>query len=112
MPRLVAASIARSLRERIDAGEWADGTRMPPERELAAGFGVARNTIRRAIGMLGATVPLSREVGRGTFFEAGRDPSLGEIARRMEGSSPADMMEIRLLLEPAAAAFAATNAST
>jgi DNA-binding FadR family transcriptional regulator len=29
----------------------------------------------------------------------------------MEGTSPADMMEIRRLLEPAAAAFAATNAS-
>ena len=29
----------------------------------------------------------------------------------MEGASPADMMEIRQLLEPAAAAFAATNAS-
>ena len=29
----------------------------------------------------------------------------------MEGTSPADMMEIRQLLEPAAAAFAATNAS-
>jgi DNA-binding FadR family transcriptional regulator len=29
----------------------------------------------------------------------------------MEGTSPADMMEIRQLLEPTAAAFAATNAS-
>jgi DNA-binding FadR family transcriptional regulator len=29
----------------------------------------------------------------------------------MEGTSPADMMEIRQLLEPAAASFAATNAS-
>ena len=37
---------------------------------------------------------------------------LAEILHRMEGASPADMMEIRRLLEPAAAAFAATNAST
>jgi DNA-binding FadR family transcriptional regulator len=84
---------------------------MPPERELAAGFGVARNTIRRAIGMLGETVPLSRQVGRGTFFDGEVDLSLGGIVRRMEGASPADMMEIRLMLEPQAAAFAATNAS-
>lgn len=33
------------------------------------------------------------------------------MVARMEGTSPADMMEIRQLLEPAAAAFAATNAS-
>ncbi|KAB2871195.1 MAG: FadR family transcriptional regulator [Bauldia sp.] len=111
MPRLVAASIAKSLKERIDAGEWADGSKMPPERELAAGFGVARNTIRRAIRLLGDTVPISREVGRGTFFETNGQTSLADVIARMEGASPADMMEIRQLLEPTAAAFAATNAS-
>jgi DNA-binding FadR family transcriptional regulator len=112
MPRIVASGIAKVLRERIEAGEWSDGRKMPPERELAARFGVARNTVRKAIGMLGETVPLSREVGRGTFFDGRRDPSLSEIIRRMEGASPVDMMEIRLLLEPAAAAFAATHASS
>jgi DNA-binding FadR family transcriptional regulator len=105
-------TVAKSLRERIDAGEWSDGRKMPPERELAAGFGVARNTVRRAIGLLRETVPLTREVGRGTFLEGPREPALADILRRMEGASPADMMEIRRLLEPAAAAFAATNAST
>ena len=111
MPRLVAANIAKSLKERIDSGEWSDGCRMPPERELAEGFGVARNTIRRAIGLLGETVPISREVGRGTFFQSNGNASLAEIIARMEGASPADLMEIRQLLEPEAAAFAATNAS-
>lgn len=111
MPRLVAASIAKSLKVRIEAGEWADGSKMPPQRELAADFGVARNTIRRAIGLLGDTVPISREVGRGTFFERTSHTSLANVVGRMEGASPADMMEIRQLLEPNAAAFAATNAS-
>ncbi len=111
MPRLVAADIAESLRARIESGEWADAGRMPPERELATDFGVARNTIRRAIRLLGNSVPISREVGRGTFFESNGHGSLAEIIGRMEGASPADMMEIRLLLEPTAAAFAATNAS-
>lgn len=112
MPHAVASRIAKALKERIEAGEWSDGRKMPPERELAARFGVARNTVRKAIGMLGETVQLSREVGRGTFFDGGRDPSLGEIIHRMEGASPVDMMEIRLMLEPAAAAFAATHASS
>ena len=112
MPRTRAQTIANSLRERIDAGEWSEGRKMPPERELAEGFGVARNTVRRAIGLLHESVPLSREVGRGTFLEGPREPALADILRRMEAASPADMMEIRRLLEPAAAAFAATNAST
>jgi GntR family transcriptional regulator, hexuronate regulon transcriptional repressor len=112
MPRIGASSIAESLRDRIESGEWADGRRIPPERELAEHFGVARNTIRKAIDMLGANVTLTRAVGRGTFLEGAGDPPLGSVIRRMEGASPADMMEIRLLLEPAAAAFAATNASS
>ena len=70
MPQLVAETIAQSLRERIERGDWADGSRIPPERELAAQFGVARNTIRRAIGLLGDSVAITREVGRGTFVEA------------------------------------------
>ena len=111
MARSNAASIARSLKERIDAGEWSDGSRMPPERELAAGFGVARNTIRRAIGMLGEELSITRQVGRGTYFEAKGPDALDGIMGRMQGANPADMMEIRQLLEPTAAAFAATNAS-
>lgn len=111
MPQLVAETIAQSLRERIERGDWADGSRIPPERELAAQFGVARNTIRRAIVLLGNSVAITREVGRGTFVEAKDGGALADVIVRMEGASPADMMEIRQLLEPTAAAFAATNAS-
>ena len=43
MPRALASTIADVLKSRIEAGEWADA-RLPPERELASDFGVARNT--------------------------------------------------------------------
>ena len=52
-----------------------------------------------------------RQVGRGTFLAAANANTLSAAVTRMEGTSPADMMEIRQLLEPTAAAFAATNAS-
>ena len=52
-----------------------------------------------------------RQVGRGTFVAAASTNAIATIIKRMEGISPADMMEIRQLLEPAAAVFAATNAS-
>lgn len=109
MPRLIADDIAAVLRKRIDAGEW--NGRIPPERDLADEFGVARNTVRRAVGLLEASGAVVRQVGRGTFLSAANGSSLAAAVTRMEGTSPADMMEIRQLLEPAAAAFAATNAS-
>jgi DNA-binding FadR family transcriptional regulator len=111
MPRLVADDIAAALRKRIDAGEWIESGRIPPERELADEFGVARNTVRRAVGLLEANGAVVRQVGRGTFLSAANGNTLAAAVTRMEGTSPADMMEIRQLLEPAAAAFAATNAS-
>jgi DNA-binding FadR family transcriptional regulator len=109
MPRLVAGDIATALRKRISSGEWED--RIPPERDLAGEFGVARNTVRRAVGLLEKDGTLVRQVGRGTFLTAPDPNSMATVVARMEGTSPADMMEIRLLLEPAAAGFAATNAS-
>ena len=109
MPKLVAGDIATALRKRISSGEWED--RIPPERDLAGEFGVARNTVRRAVGLLEEDGTLTRQVGRGTFLTAPDPNSMATVVTRMEGTSPADMMEIRLLLEPAAAGFAATNAS-
>jgi DNA-binding FadR family transcriptional regulator len=100
------------LRKRISSGEWADLGRMPPERNLASEFGVARNTIRRAVSLLEEDGTVTRQSGRGTFLPSEQQDSLAKVVARMEGSSPADMMEIRLLLEPSAAQFAATNAST
>ena len=112
MPRLVATDIAHALKKRIEAGEWLEQGRIPPERDLASEFGVARNTVRRAVGLLQESGAVSRQVGRGTFLVAANVDTLADAIKRMEGASPADMMEIRELLEPAAAAFAATNAST
>jgi DNA-binding FadR family transcriptional regulator len=111
MPKLVANDIATALKKRISSGEWLEDGRMPPERDLAIEFGVARNTVRRAVGFLENDGTVVRHVGRGTFLTATNPGSMAATVARMEGTSPADMMEIRQLLEPAAAAFAATNAS-
>jgi DNA-binding FadR family transcriptional regulator len=111
MPRLVANDIASALKKRIDAGEWTEQGRIPPERVLADEFGAARNTVRRAVGLLERSGTVVRQVGRGTFLAAANANTLSAAVIRMEGTSPADMMEIRQLLEPTAAAFAATNAS-
>jgi DNA-binding FadR family transcriptional regulator len=111
MPRLVAEDIALVLKKRILSGEWAESGRMPPERDLAGAFGVARNTMRRAVGLLEENGMVVRHVGRGTFLTTTDDNSLVGAIARMEGAGPADIMEVRRLLEPTAAAFAATNGS-
>lgn len=45
-------SIAAALRERIAGGELAPGSALPSESALCAQYGVARNTLRRALDQL------------------------------------------------------------
>ena len=68
MPKLVAAEIEHSLRRRIGSGEWSRTRRLPNERELAAEYNVARNTVRSAIDKIAADGSVTRQVGRGTFL--------------------------------------------
>ena len=56
-------SIADDLRGQIVSGQYAAGDRLPPELELAALYGVARGTIRRALDALAADGLVLRRTG-------------------------------------------------
>src|SRR4051812_12625973 len=59
--------VRHRLTESISAGRWKPGQALPAERELAAGFGVAIGTIRKAVDSLVAERVLMRRQGKGTF---------------------------------------------
>lgn len=110
MRKLLADEIVAALKKRAALGEW-DDYRLPAERDLASEFDVSRNTIRLALKRMEEDGQLVRQVGRGTFLASEDAPTLPAIVKRMEGASPADVMETRLLIEPSATARAATNAT-
>lgn len=56
-----------ALAARIAGGEWRPGETIPPEADLAAEFGVALGTVRKAIEGLVLQGLLDRRQGRGTF---------------------------------------------
>ena len=58
----------RQLLERaLEAGEWAPGTMIPSEIDLAARFRVSQGTVRKAIAALANENLLVRRQGKGTF---------------------------------------------
>lgn len=59
--------LATLFRRRIETGDWAVGERIPTLDDLVDGFGVARATVRQALGLLEGEGLLSRHRGRGTF---------------------------------------------
>jgi DNA-binding GntR family transcriptional regulator len=51
-PRRPSETVAASLRERIEAGEWAPGDQLPTVAELSEHYQVARSAVARALRML------------------------------------------------------------
>jgi DNA-binding transcriptional MocR family regulator len=67
MTRPAYRAIAQALVEAVEAGEVADGTRLPPQRTLAYRLGVSVQTVSRAYEELTRIGLVRGEVGRGSF---------------------------------------------
>jgi GntR family transcriptional regulator len=111
--RSLRHSLAQELRQRIRAGEWRPGDRMPSEPELARTRTVSRSSMRAAITMLEEEGYVSRRHGSGTYVT--HRPSLpNELGRNFgvsrmiasEGLEPGTVEE-SFGTEPAPAAVAA-----
>ena len=64
------AQLARILRERIRAGEYPAGRKIPPLTDLQNEFGLSSMTVRRAVRALSDEGLLVIVPGRGTFVRA------------------------------------------
>lgn len=111
--------VADELRRQIVGGMLATGERLPNETELGRAFGVSRSTVREALRVLASQhlIETTRGVQGGSFVSS-PDPSqvvedvggaLGVLVNTPELQLQ-DLMEARLLLEPAAARLAAERA--
>jgi len=63
--------LATLFKRRIETGVWAEGTRIPTVDELATEYGVARATIRHALGHVEADGLIQRYRAKGTFVRRG-----------------------------------------
>lgn len=109
--RIVSRQSTHALRAFVLAharDDHASGRRLPTEREFAEQFGVPRNAVRRTLADLEAQGCIRREVGRGTFVAAA--PAAEPMATA-PGASPAELMEARLRIEPAAVELIVVNAT-
>jgi DNA-binding GntR family transcriptional regulator len=73
-PELVYVQVANHLAGQIESGRLAPGARLPAERSLAEYYGVAYDTIRRAMQELRKRELIVTVHGRGTY-----------VARRLHG---------------------------
>ena len=108
------ASAGERVRELLMAGlrsgDLVAGSKLPTERALVDRLGAPRTAIRAALATLEREGSITRHVGRGTFVA----DTLAVTATGTSSApqtSPAEIMQTRLLLEPEIAALAAGQAT-
>ncbi len=104
--------ILSELRHRIVDGRFPLHSQLPAERLLAEELATSRVTLRKALALLEAEGRIWRHVGRGTFIGSGPPAPTGGALAIGTGASPLELLEARLVIEPAIAAHAATSASS
>ena len=106
---------AERLFERIvDERRYGPGEKLPNENELSAELGVSRTTLREAISSLVAQGVLQIQRGRGTFVAQELPDSsvnLSAIQNLHSQLRARDLLEMRLIFEPATVALACERAS-
>lgn len=81
MMRFKYTHLAAWLKEQIKSGTYKDGDRIPTEIELAAQFGVSRDTVRKAISVLEKESLLRKIKGSGTYVRTSLKPAPSPVGR-------------------------------
>jgi GntR family transcriptional repressor for pyruvate dehydrogenase complex len=98
----------------LSEGLLSPGTKLPPERELAANFGVARSSLRPALKVLEIMGVITQKVGDGSYLNKDASSVLAvpmEFLFLLDDTSLQELAEMRLMMEPRLAAKAAEHAN-
>ncbi|MDP1654698.1 MAG: FCD domain-containing protein [Hydrogenophaga sp.] len=108
-----SALLRENILDNLKSGTWRAGHRIPTERALCEQFGIGRSAVRRVLSQLKEAGLISQTVGSGTYVTdqaAGLLPGLISSAP-LATTSPAELMEARMALEPAIVEMVVRNAT-
>lgn len=103
--------VLERLLRHLDALGLGMNDKLPVERTLARDLGMSRDKLRKALAVLEEEGKIWRQVGRGTFIGPRPVLNLADVEFFSAHSSPGEVMEARMAIEPQIAALAATHAT-
>lgn len=114
LPMDIAASLREAINTHLQNGLWRAGHRIPTERELSHQFGVSRTTVRRVLAQFKERKLIMQVVGSGTYVCEGAGSLLSHngAGPSIDATSPAELMEARLVLETAIVDMVVGNANS
>ena len=107
--RRLYRQIADQIAALIEKGEYGDGQRLPPERDLAKQLGVSRPSVREALIALEVEGYVEVRVGSGVYVTGPRTGARPEPLAADSG--PFELIKARRLIEAECAALAARGAT-
>ena len=110
----VTQALITQFQQLLREGKLSRGDRLPPERELAAHFKVARSSLRQALKTLEILGVITQRVGDGSYLNANVAALLSvplEFLFLLDNTTMEDLTELRLLMEPGLARLAAQRAN-
>ena len=98
-----AAQLRETILKNLRSRTWRAGHQLPTERALGEQFGLSRSTVRRVLLDFKRKQLITQTVGSGTYVAEQVHQALSELAPQSaaQAVSPAELMNARLLLEPA-----------
>ena len=112
-PQRLYRQIAEQLRQLMNSGEFAVGSRLPAERDLAVQLGVSRPSVREALIALEVEGMIEVRTGSGIYVQSTTQPKSAKGQTAIDTSAewgPLEVMSARILVESEVAALAAQNA--
>jgi GntR family transcriptional repressor for pyruvate dehydrogenase complex len=106
LPKEIVAAITELIMTRV----WKPGDRIPPEKELAARFGVGRSTVREAIKSLVILGVIEARPGDGSYIREGTSDLLSgafQWGLMITEQNLGDLVDMRILIEVECAGRAA-----
>lgn len=108
----LSGKLIRAISERIEAGQYRIGDRLPSEQEMIEEFGVSRTVVREAIANLKANGTVNTVQGLGAFVVQPERPSTFQIEEAANLTVAQEMLrvlELRFAVECEAVALAAVR---
>ena len=111
----VTTLLVMRFQEMLREGLLRQGSRLPPERELAAHFNVARSSLRQALKVLEVMGIITQKVGNGSYLNTDTSAVLSvpmEFLFLLDDTSVGELTELRQLIEPGLARLAAERGTS
>jgi DNA-binding FadR family transcriptional regulator len=109
-----AVALRAALLANMRTGHWRAGDKLPTERDLSETYGIGRAAVRQILAEVKERGLITQTVGSGTYVAKDASTLVDALETEVSGmhTSPAELMEARMVIEPMIANLVVRNGTS